>query len=167
MNLDLDILGEPNTIVRNGLIHLNRETELSGPNKNWISIQVIRKRLTCAKVALRLGIDRKCIFHWVQNVRRGRTNHSIRGRPQSLDNLAVENVKQICVEEPDINEYQKRWIIDGEYKKTVLRRRVDIEADDIRSLSLRSKKRYSRKCDANTENLIPPIVDIDPFAYMY
>ena len=57
-----------------------------------------------------------------------------------------------------------RWRI---YKKTVLRRRLDVEADDITSLSLRSKKRYSRNCDTNTENMIPSIVDIDPFAFMY
>lgn len=122
-------------------------SELTSDQKKWLGLEILLHGKSQGYMKRTFAINKKTVSHYSRKLSQGLILHEIGGRPKSLDNLSLTNLRDIVHENADIEEDELREHIRIECKLTFERRVLHDIGHLTRSFktpSRRSIVRYSK-----------------------
>jgi transposase-like protein len=119
---------------------------LSSDQKLWLVKEVIMRRLRPIDIQERYNIDPKTFSKWRVNYRNGQVPQtSSRCRPKIVDEVGLNELRNLILSEPDISIYSIRELVRIKSIETKKRRFTVVDNIKYKSASRRSVQRYADK----------------------
>lgn len=134
---------------------------LDSDEKTWLGTAKVSNLFKLCVLAKKYNLDRRNIFRYGKQVRKGKKPQRCMGRPFSLDSISVAAVRSTLESEPDISSFDLRYMVEEEHINTVRRRHViDILDSDVPGISRSTVFRIIQQIK---EGMVPAEVN-DPSA---
>ena len=120
---------------------------LTSDEKKWLGLEMLLNGKSQCYMRRTFAINKKTASHYSRRLSKGLVLHEIGGRPKSLDNLSLTNLREMVHQNADIEEDELRECIRMECKLTFERRVLHDVGNLTRSFrnpSRRSVVRYSK-----------------------
>lgn len=101
-------------------------SKISAEDRKWLADQIVNGRYTAAKLAKRYQLNRKNLTNWANNVKKGVSLRTKRGRSCAFDSISMKVLTEYVSANPDCTPNELKSVLVDEYDKSYRRKHISV-----------------------------------------